>query len=78
MENNFKWFKNNYESIFSMYGHTFVAIIGKKIIGNYTSYKEAIETTSKLFPLGSFIVQECNGDSSGYTNYIASVEISVI
>ena len=29
----------------------------------------------ELYPLSSFIVQECNGDESGYTNYILSWQL---
>lgn len=76
MENqdrDFKWFLDNYDDIFREYGNCYVAIKDKKVLGTYGSTAEAVKETSKNEPLGSFIVQYCNGDESGYTNYIASM-----
>lgn len=74
----FNWFVKNYDELFQKYGLCYLAISNKQVIGTYSSSREAIEEVSKTIPLGEFIVQFCNGDESGYTNYIASTQITVI
>ena len=71
-DNDFKWFLDNYDKIFQEYGHVFVAIKNCQILGTYSNIIDAIKETSLSEELGTFIVQECNGNESGYTNYIAS------
>ncbi|MCD8014287.1 MAG: hypothetical protein LUG99_14130 [Lachnospiraceae bacterium] len=67
----FDFFVDNYQKLYEEYGKTFLVIKGKKIIGAYESEALAIEETMKDYPLGTFIVQECNGDESAYTNYVS-------
>lgn len=74
----FNWFVENYQSLYQQYGPCFLAISNKKVLGAYDRPRKAITEASKLVPIGEFIVQLCNGDESGYTNYIASTQISVI
>ena len=57
------------------YGHKFIAIKNRKIIGIFDDKNIALDTTSGKYKLGTFIVQECNGNESGYTNYITSWEL---
>lgn len=71
----FDYFVENYQYLFQKYGHKFLAIKNKTILGSYDTELDAIKETSKTFPLGTFIVQECNGNESGYTNYISSWQI---
>lgn len=66
----FNWFLNNYDDIYKQYGHKFIVIKDKQILGAYDSAREAIDNTSE--EMGTYIVQECNGNESAYTNYIAS------
>lgn len=73
MEIDFKWFIDNYAVLFERYGISYIAIKDSKVLGSYASYGEAVRKTSETEPLGTFIVQFCNGDVSGYTNYIASM-----
>lgn len=69
----FKYFLSNYNDIYKKYGHCFVAVKNKEIIGVFHDEESAIESTSSLYKLGEFIVQECNGNESGYTNYVMTV-----
>lgn len=71
----FEYFKECYNELFKKHGHKFIAIKNKEIIGIYETEIEAIEEVTKTYPLGSFIVQECNGNESGYTNYISSWQL---
>jgi len=72
-DKDFTWFLKHYDEFFEIYGHSFLVIKNEKIIGVYDSFKKAVETTLLTEDLGSFIIQECNGDESAYTVQIASM-----
>jgi len=72
-DRDFEWFLENYDDIYKKYGHSFVSIKNKKILGAYSSVRKAVDATEKHEKLGTFIVQECNGDSSAYTGQITSM-----
>ena len=73
MDTDFAWFKENYDDLFVKYGESYLVIKDKTVLGSYRDAGTAVRETSKTEPMGSFIVQYCNGDSSGYTNYISSM-----
>jgi hypothetical protein len=72
-EADYKWFLDNYRMLYEEYGISYLAIKDKKVLGSYQSYAEALHETEKAEPIGSFIIQYCNGNETGYTNYIASM-----
>jgi hypothetical protein len=72
-EIDYKWFLENYHQLYDKYGVAYLAIKGQKVLGKYTSYAEALHETEKAEPIGSFIIQYCNGNETGYTNYISSM-----
>ena len=52
---------------------SFFAIRNKTILGIYDNFDKAIaDNVSTGLPVGTFIVQECTGNESAYTVYIAS------
>ena len=65
----FNWFLNNYDDLYRRYGHKFLVIKNKHILGAYDSVREALDNTNEM--PGTFIVQECNGNPSAYTFYIS-------
>ena len=69
----FNYFLKNYHKIYKQYGHTFVVIKNKNVLGAYNNITEALENTKE--PIGSYILQECNGKESGYTSYISSFNL---
>lgn len=71
MRKDFNWFLNNYDSLYEQYGHKFLVIKNKQVLGAYDSVRQALDNTDE--ELGTFIVQECNGNASAYTNYISPV-----
>lgn len=75
-ERDFKWFIDNYDDLFAKYGVSFLAIKSEQVLGSFSSYSEAVNKTMETEPLGTFIVQECNGTEAAYTNYIATVYLS--
>ena len=72
-EKDFEWFLENYASLYEDYGNSFLAIKNGRVIGVYGSFHEAVEKTENTEEIGSFIIQECNGDESAYTVQIASM-----
>lgn len=74
-KNDFSWFLRNYNNLYQRYGHSFLVIKDNHILGSYTNTTEALRETLKSEEIGTFIIQECNGDESGYTNYISSWEL---
>ena len=65
----FKWFLKNYDALYDKYGKCYLSIRNRKVVGVYRTYAEGVKETKKRYRLGSFIVQYCNGDESGYTAY---------
>ena len=72
-KNDFQWFIDNYKSLYEKYGESFIAIKNKVVLGVFKSIRQGLDEICKTEELGSFIIQKCNGDETGYTNYIAHV-----
>jgi hypothetical protein len=73
LQNEYKWFLDNYADLYKQYGASFLAIKNKTVLGVYHSYAEGVKKTLQNEEAGTFIVQKCNGDESAYTNYISSI-----
>lgn len=71
-DNDYRWFLANYHEIYRKYGTSFVVIKDKTILGSYPTYAAGLSATVATEKVGSFIIQKCTGDESGYTNYISS------
>lgn len=71
----FDYFVKHYQELYNEYGHKFIAIKNSKILGVFDTELDAITEVSKEYSIGTFIVQECNGNESGYTNYISSWQL---
>lgn len=69
----FQWFLSNYDKLYREYGDKYLAIKNQEVIGVYNSYIDGVNETKKTEELGSFIIQHCNGDESGYSNFISSM-----
>lgn len=69
----FEWFLCNYDELSQKYGDAFLAIKDEVVLGAYKSYAEALRETEKTEEIGTFIVQHCNGEQSGHTNFISSM-----
>lgn len=76
-EADYKWFLDHFSDLYQEYGHTFLAIKNKTIIGVYDTYADGVKNAMQKEPLGTFIVQECGPDESAYTVYISSLNIGV-
>ena len=79
MENHKKYCKNTKNNVIyyksNSKGLYYELFRFNEILGVYKSIQEAINILSNQYELGEYIVQECNGDESGYTNYISSWQL---
>jgi hypothetical protein len=58
-DQDFEYFLQNMESLYGKYGHKFIAIKNKNILGSYDTFNGAVDETLKNESVGSFIIQEC-------------------
>jgi hypothetical protein len=58
-DQDFEYFIQNMETLYKQYGHKFIAIKDKTILGAYDSFNAALDETLRHESAGSFIVQEC-------------------
>lgn len=66
----FDYFISIYKELYNEYGHKFLAIKDKKILGAYDSVPDAINDLSPKYKIGTYIIQECTGDESAYRTTI--------
>ena len=77
-KDDFNWFTDNYDNIYSQYGECYVVIKDKCILGTYNSFYDGIEDAKKTYELGTFIIQYCDGTRSAYTTEIYSPRFQII
>jgi fibrillarin-like rRNA methylase len=58
-EQDFDYFIQNIKAFYKQYGHKFLAIKDRNILGAYDSFNAALEETLKQEQAGTFIIQEC-------------------
>lgn len=69
MQENFKWFVENYDNIYQLCGECHVVIRDKRIIKIFETEIEGYHWIRTNDLLGKVSLQYCNGDESGYTTY---------
>ena len=74
----FKWFVKNYDELYKTYGNCFLLIRDKSVVDSFSGAREAQNKAKERFPSGDFIIQQCTGDKTGYTNFIVSNQIPII
>ena len=74
-KNDFDFFIENYQNFYKEYGHKFLAIKDKKVLGAYDSVTETIRDLTPTYEVGSYIIQECTGDESAYRTTIMRLMI---
>ena len=69
-KNDFDFFIENYQNFYKEYGHKFLAIKDKTVLGAYDSVTETISDLTPTYEVGSYVIQECTGDESAYRTTI--------
>ena len=73
MNEDYKWFEENYLELSKTYGDSFLVIKNKRVIGVYDSYGSGVSETRKTELLGTFIVQKCQANGEIFQCCIASM-----
>lgn len=69
-KSDFDFFIENYQNLYEKYGHKFLAVKNKEILGAYDSVEDTIKDLAPAYEVGSYIIQECTGDESAYRTTI--------
>lgn len=68
IETDFKYFKENQDSLFIEYPNQYLVISGKKVLGHFPLLEDALNFTIKnKMPQESFIIQKCSEGEDAYT-----------
>jgi hypothetical protein len=59
VEQNYEYFKNNFENLYSLYNGKYIVLKNLDVIGVYDSFARAVKETAKTEELGTFAVQHC-------------------
>lgn len=74
----FEYFKSINISFFNENGHNFLAIKDKKIISFNKNIADLIsEMKQKGYEIGTYLLQECKGNESDYTNVVMRLMLNV-
>jgi hypothetical protein len=77
LEKEFNYYIKNQEELVKKYKGKFIVIKKDKVLGAYKSEIEAVEETSKIEELGTFLVQKCEPGENNYTQSFHSRVIFV-
>lgn len=72
----FKFFRENQESLVAKYGGRYLVIVAEEVVGAYDSPLSAYVAAGKSYEPGSFMIQECRPGPSAYTATIASAGLA--
>ncbi|MDR3243156.1 MAG: hypothetical protein LBT79_00230 [Elusimicrobiota bacterium] len=58
-DRDFEYFAKNMSSFYKEYGHKFLIIKGKKVLGVFDTFDDTVNKAMKKEKLGTFLIQEC-------------------
>ena len=67
LEKEFEYYLDHQDELVKKYNGKFVVIKGCSVIGAYDSELQALEETTKIHEMGTFLVQKCEPGSDSYT-----------
>lgn len=67
LEKEFEYFRNNQSDIYTKYPDKYVVIKDLTVQLAAETFEEALTLASEKFEVGTFLVQHCTKDESGYT-----------
>lgn len=67
LKRDFDWFLDHRARLVSEHRGKHIVIRNQKVIGAYESDEQAVREAMKLFPIGTFLVQECSDDEQSYS-----------
>lgn len=63
-EKEMSYYNHNKKLLLEKYTDRYLVIVGDKLIGDYSSEKEAYDESLKEFKLGSFLIKKCVKDET--------------
>ncbi len=76
-DKDYAWFLENYSELYNKYGVSYLVIKNQTVLGAFNSYAEGVKAMIGKEELGTFIVQNCNGAETAYTNFISSFNFAM-
>ena len=73
---NYEWFVINWDILYEKYGHKFLVIKDKKVIGVYNSFREAMDNTHE--EKNTFTIEECTQKRNVHMECIATPWVKLI
>jgi len=73
----FNYFLENMEDFYRKYGHKFIVVKNKSVLGTYDDFINAYESTLKTEEMGSFLIQECFDNVEKMVNHFQGNVIPV-
>lgn len=67
LEKDFQYYLDNQQELVKKYNGRFVVIKDQSVIGDYASDLEALKEASKLYEVGTFLIQKCTTGGEDYT-----------
>ena len=68
LEKEFEYFRNNLETLYGKYPDQYLVIKGQKVVLSETTFEKALEkAASEGLKVGTFLIQQCTKDESGFT-----------
>lgn len=71
----FEYFLREYKNLFKQYGHKFLAVKNESILLAGETPISVIEQLEPTYKIGSYLLQECNGDESAYTHRVFGIRV---
>ena len=65
----FNFFLDNMGELYRKYGHKFVVVKNRSILGAYDNFITAYEFTLKTEEIGTFLIQECFDNKEKMVNH---------
>ena len=76
LDQEFQYYLNHQDELVALYNNRYLVICGQKVVGDYSSFAEAVTEAQKKFEPGTFLVQRCSEGPKDYTfSYHSRVRI---
>jgi len=72
LKREFEYYIAHQDELVKQYNGKYIVIKNQQVIGVYDSQLKAIEETTKVHELGTFLVQKCEPGKESYTNIFHS------
>ena len=72
LKKEFQYYLDHQTELVEKYLGKFIVIKDQQVVGVYEAELKAVEETAKIYPLGTFLVQQCEPGQESYTHVFHS------